>query len=161
MDRPSKNIVIASRFGNEVARFTAGHELGHWDLHPREVNIHRDLPVNGLERDVKDPIEREADHFSACFLMPERLVRKVFHEMFLTEGKPFVFNQLAIYNLHTNEFDELLYPAIDSYERELTLARARSFGRRHYQRSLAELFQVSAATMAIRIRELRLVRDWP
>jgi hypothetical protein len=161
LNRKSKTIVVATRFGDQIARFTAGHELGHWDLHPRQVQLHRDIPVTGLERKVRDPIEREADHFSACFLMPAKLVRKVFQDMFQTDGKPFAFNEAALYNLRTNEVDELLYPDIDSYQRELTLARARSFGSRNYQKSMAELFQVSAATMAIRIRELELVRAWP
>ena len=161
LDRPRKTILVATRFGDQVARFTAGHELGHWDLHPGKVRLHRDVPIKGLEREVKEPLEREADYFAACFLMPAKLVTDLFHDMFLTAGKPFVFNETTLYNLGTDDTDALLYPDVDSHEREATLARARSFGRRRFEKSLAEMFQVSTASMAIRIHELRLVRPWP
>ena len=161
LDRSRETILIATRFGDQVAKFTAGHELGHWDLHPGKIRFHRDVPIAGLEREVKEPREREADYYSACFLMPAKLVTNLFHDMFLTGGKPFVFNQATLYNLGADDTDALLYPDIDSFEREITLARARSFGRRRFEKSLAEMFQVSPASMAIRLRELRLVRSWP
>jgi hypothetical protein len=125
------------------------------------VSLHRDIPIRGLEREVRDPIEREADHFAACFLMPAKLLKKVFAEMFLVRDRPLAFDEKTIFHLGANDYESLLYPEADSYDREVALASARSFAGRRFEKSLADMFQVSVATMAIRIRELRLVRAWP
>ncbi|MGB7541899.1 MAG: ImmA/IrrE family metallo-endopeptidase [Burkholderiales bacterium] len=160
LNRPGRKIAIARRYGPEVMRFTGAHELGHWTLHPSSVTFHRDLPIKGLERKARDPREREADYFAACFLMPAKLVANVFRSMFRTNN-PFEFDDTTAFHLRPNDTESLLTPDVDSYDREVALATARSFGGRHFEKSLAQLFQVSVATMAIRIRELKLVRVWP
>src|SRR5438105_10189541 len=69
-------ILVAERFGAVVARFTAAHEIGHVVFHWEEIDpvLHRDLPIAGLEQAEADPIEREANYFAACFLMPRKYV---------------------------------------------------------------------------------------
>jgi Zn-dependent peptidase ImmA (M78 family) len=156
LDRRSKTIAVATRFGTEVTRFTAAHEIGHWLLHPTDRMQHRDMPIKGIEREERDPREREADYFAAVYLMPDRFVRKVFRAMFLTD-EPFVFDEATAYHLRPYDVDALLYPDRDSIDREIALASAKSFNGRPFAKSLAEMFHVSVGTMAIRIRELGLV----
>ena len=155
LDRRKGKILVARCFGTEVMRFTAAHELGHYRMHD-EVVQHRDLPIEGLERDISDPLEREADYFAACFLMPRGYVGKQFRARFPSDG-PFVCDDAAVHHLRVYSRDSLLYPPPNSLVREKILARARSYGGRPFS-SLAEHFKVSVATMAIRIRELGLVR---
>lgn len=124
--------------------------------------MHRDRPVKGLDAEgrVREPLEKEADYFAACFLMPPQFVTKVFQSMFLTR-EPFVFDDTTAYYLRPDDAESLLRPEADSLEREMALASARSFGGRHFEKSLAALFGVSATTMAIRVKELALVKAWP
>lgn len=166
LDRPKRKIAIARRFGAEVMRFTGAHELGHWVLHPNDVTLHRDRPIKGLEGQERDLKEKEADYFAACFLMPAKLVTRLFRSMFITNNPfddeqplSFVFDDATTFYLRPNDPGSLLRPRADSYDRELTLATARSFSGKHFEKSLAQLFKVSVATMAIRIRELRLIRE--
>jgi hypothetical protein len=159
LDREGRRIAVATRFGLDVARFTASHEIGHWLLHKDQQNF-RDAPIKGLERNIRDPQEREADRFAAFFLMPAHFVRKIFRLMFLSE-KPFVFNEQTINLLgRANDLSALLYPQKDSLIRERALASAKRFNGR-VMTSLAEMFHVSVETMAIRIKELELVHPWP
>jgi hypothetical protein len=160
LDRQKKSIAVATRFGLDVARFTAAHEIGHWLRHPNDLHF-RDAPIKGLEREVQDPKEREADHFAALFLMPPHFVRKIFGLMFLTD-KPFVFDERTI-NLLGRAYDTeaLLYPERDSMLRERALTSTKKFNGQYFEKSLAEMFHVSVGTMAIRIQELELVRPWP
>jgi hypothetical protein len=159
LDRNGKRILIATRFGPEVARFTAAHELGHWLLHPGEV-LHRDMPIKGLEREARDSREREADRFAASFLVPEHFISKVFKLRFLSPD-PFVFDHNTAYQLRPYDVPSLLYPESGSLVRERVLSSAKSFNGHRFETSLAEMFRVSVTTMAIRIRELGLVRRWP
>jgi Zn-dependent peptidase ImmA (M78 family) len=156
IDRRKGTIVVAQRFGLEVMRFTAAHELGHWQLHETEVIQHRDLPIIGLERETRDPLEREADYFAACFLMPRGYVTQQFKLRFPSDG-PFVCDDAAVHHLRVYSRDSLLYPQANSLVREKILARAKSYGGQPFE-PLAALFKVSIETMAIRIKELGLVR---
>jgi hypothetical protein len=160
LDRPGGEIWVATEFGADVTRFTAAHEIGHWVLHPKQVIHHRDRPLKGLTREVRQPMEQEADRFAAAFLIPEKFFRKVFRSAFLTD-KPFVFDNNAAFFLSPDDPDAVLYPEKDSKARELALARAKSYNGKAFQCSLAEMFGVSPLTMAIRIEELGLVKAWP
>jgi len=160
LDRPGKEILVATEFGDEVTKFTGAHEIGHWMLHPNKVIHHRDRPLKGIESGPREPIEREADRFAAAFLIPEKFFRKVFRSAFQTD-KPFVFDDTAAFFLSPDDPESVLYPEKSSKARELALANAKSYGGKMFQRSLAEMFGVSPLTMAIRIEELELVRAWP
>lgn len=158
LDRNERRIAISRRFSLEIRRFTGAHEIGHWVLHPQE-KMHRDRPIKGLDHNnhiPRDLYEREADHFSACFLMPRKLVKRAFESTFST--KEFVFNDATAFHLSPSDMNSLLWPREGCLDRELALATARSFNGRHFD-SLASRFQVSPSTMAIRIKELGLIRE--
>lgn len=159
LDRNLKRIVVAQCFGPEVEIFTAAHELGHVVLHPKDVILHRDLPIPGLEQKEKDPIEREANYFAGTYLMPTEFLTKVFKARFGTA--PFVFDDAAAHFLRPRDVSSLLHPHPGSNARSISLASARSFAGQAFGNSLAGFFKVSVATMAIRLRELELVSDYP
>lgn len=157
LDRNAGRIAISRKFSSEVIRFTGAHEIGHWMLHPGEV-MHRDRPIKGLEYQpsTRSSSEKEADYFAACFLMPQKLVERAFELSFST--RKFVFNDRSAFQLSPSDPGLLLWPHEDSLGRELALATAESYGGIRFN-SLAKRFQVSASTMAIRIKELNLIQD--
>lgn len=64
----------------ERQAFTMGHELGHWILHKdhylKDPDSYPVLPrFSDPNRD--NPMEKEANSFAACLLVPERLLRPV------------------------------------------------------------------------------------
>lgn len=60
--------------------FTMAHELGHWLLH-REIFLKDPDRYPVLPRfsdpNRSDPLEKEANKFAACLLVPERLLKPV------------------------------------------------------------------------------------
>jgi hypothetical protein len=161
LDRESKSVVVATRFGEQVTRFTLAHELGHIVRHRDQVHFRDIHPIAGLERRVTEPKEREADHFAALYLLPPHFVGRLFAEFFLTGGKPFVFNEVTVDLLGRDDRDELLYPEKGSRIRERALASARKFNGRVFNKPLHAMLGVSIETMAIRLEELELIRPWP
>lgn len=157
LDRQAKKIAISRRFPAETRRFTAAHELGHWLLHPGNV-MHRDRPVGGLEFGPprRRGEEREADRFAALFLMPAKLVTKRFEQSFGITA-PLTIDDAAAFWLCPSNPGFLLGADLNSLEREVAVAATRSFNNRPFD-SLARYFGVSIASMAIRLRELKLVR---
>jgi hypothetical protein len=155
LDRPKKTVLVAECYGREVRTFTSAHELGHIVLHEQLV-MHRDLPIRGLEQEPTDPLEREANYFAGCYLMPPDFLGRVFKDMF--GAAPFTFDYAAANFLRPKDAGSLLHAPQGSLTRYRALASARSYAGRPFGRSLAEMFQVSIATMAIRLRELDLVR---
>lgn len=156
LDRRRAVIAVATKFPPEVVRFTAAHEIGHWLLHPGEL-MHRDRPVAGVAADVtrRPTMEVEADHFAACFLMPERLVRLALERTF-RQPVPLLVDDVVAFHLRGNRGNYLLQATPQSLEREFAVASCEQFnGRRFY--SLAKQFRVSISSMAIRLRELQLV----
>jgi len=71
LNRQRETISISSRFDYFTQRFTAGHELGHFVLHPNIGNVveHRDRPIFEMAG-WRPPHEAEADYFSACCWYP-------------------------------------------------------------------------------------------
>ena len=85
IDRQQKKIVVSRDFPSQEIRFTAAHEIGHWLLHPNQI-LHRDRPISNFEvRSNRPTIEKEADYFSACLLMPKKLLKYQFQETFFTK----------------------------------------------------------------------------
>jgi len=158
IDRSRKIIHISNRFPVETMRFTGGHEIGHWLLHPQE-NMHRDRPINGLSKNSykRNTIEAEADYFAACFLMPHKLVSNCLEKTFNVTA-PFEINDTTAFYLSPSDPNAILREATGSLHTAATIASATSFGGMHI-RSLAEQFGVSVSTMAIRLVELNLIRD--
>jgi len=77
--------------------FTCAHEVGHWVLHRRYVDVQGRRNSKGEAivcrlRDAKKPIEWQADYFAACLLMPEKEIREAFRKVCGPE--PFVINNV-------------------------------------------------------------------
>ncbi|MDU8418451.1 ImmA/IrrE family metallo-endopeptidase [Pseudomonas syringae] len=158
IDRQANRIAISQEFPPTVKLFTGAHEIGHLVLHQGEI-MHRDRALDG--RPVSGPRnreEREADFFAACFLMPAKLVADRFRRQFLC-GDRLHFNDTVAYHLDPHNIEGLLYASADSLERELALARCQRFNNMNVV-SLAAQFGVSDSAMALRLKELGLVR-WP
>lgn len=156
IDRKQRIVQVASsRFSLVEQRFTAAHELAHAILHPNGALLHRDRPAD-TTRWQKDPQEREADFFAACFLMPEKQVRLWFTRIFLTDQ--FALNDDTAFALCAKPLDIVLSRFRSHRDLSLALARAISYNGRQ-SKSLAELFRVSPTAMAHRLEELRLVVD--
>ena len=159
LDRQSQRIAVATSFGRDVVRFTGAHEIGHWVLHPDQV-MHRDraLDGSGLPSGSRDFREKEADYFAACFLMPLRLILEAFKYRF-GSADSFIVDDRVAFHLCPSDHESLLRVERDSLDREFALANCKSFNG-NYFKSLSELFGVSRTAMAIRIKELRILR-WP
>jgi hypothetical protein len=156
LDRAKRTIVVSARFGPEVGHFTGAHEIGHLLLHPGEV-MHRDRPIKGMTAGSvrREPREREADYFAACFLVPETLLRDALEFRFLTRI-PFVFDDASAFQLCPEDPESLLRQEAGSMARALALATVERYNGRHFH-SLAKQFRVSSTTMAIRIQELKMI----
>jgi uncharacterized protein DUF955 len=65
--------------GGRLRRYTVGHEIGHWILHAEALRSGTLSMLDGGRiwcRDGSpDPVERQAEIFSAALLMPRHLVR--------------------------------------------------------------------------------------
>lgn len=158
IDRRANKIAVSTEFSPEIVRFTAGHEIGHWILHPNEV-MHRDRPLDGSSlRGTRNPAERDADCFSACFYMPTQLVVVRFYALFGV-NVPLIFDEATCFHLCPGDYESLLRAEEDSLEREYAIARCVNFNGQHFY-SLANQFRLSLSAMAIRIKELKLIR-WP
>jgi hypothetical protein len=151
IDRIGKRISISTHFPNHIQRFTAAHEIGHALMHKESV-IHRDRPVDGA-RVKRAPMEIEADKFAAFFLMPEKLVRERFKNIFGVEI--FVLDDDSAFALEPSNPVGLINKCKDSHDLARVLAGTEYYNGRHV-RSLAEQFKVSVGAMAIRIEELQL-----
>jgi Zn-dependent peptidase ImmA (M78 family) len=153
--RDRSTILVSTRFSYETQRFTAGHEIGHYILHPRvgDRTLHRELPV-GAQTSYRPPLEQEADHFSACLLMPRRAVIAEFDARFGSKH-PLVLTEAAAYHLKADERVLFAQPQGSLMFAE-AVSKAQQFDRRRFQ-SLAAFFGVSHRAMAIRLEELELV----
>lgn len=131
--------------------FTVGHEIGHWILHCRNVveldhqKTLFDLGISpfvtlcrDLESTPKDPLEIQANLFSANLLMPEHVLRKKFTDHF---GEPSVV------------------PSVHGHQalREESSRLARGTGLAT-NTPLWKEFGVSVTSMAIRLEQLGLVQ---
>lgn len=158
LDRENSRIAVSKKFSMETVRFTGAHEIGHWILHREGEILHRDRPVRGLEPAmIRPPREREADYFAACFLMPGRLVKECFESIF--GSAPLAFDDNVAFRLCPSDPDSLLRPYNDGgMDRAIAVASTEHYGGRHFN-SMAKRFCVSVTSMAIRIRELGLIRE--
>ena len=156
--RDHATVLVSTRYSYEVQRFTAGHEIGHYILHPHvgDRTLHRELPIGGPRSD-RPPLEREADYFSACLLMPRRAVVAEFDARFGSKH-PLVLTDAVAYHLKADERVLFAQPSGSLMFAE-AVAKAAQFDRRHF-RSLAQHFGVSVRAMAIRLDELRLVASY-
>ena len=158
LDSSRRIITISGQFDYKVQRFTGGHEIGHSLLHPEFGNavIHRDRPIFdacGMRRPQK---EREADYFSACFLAPKKLLAASFQSRF--GNIPLRLNETVAFHLKGELAHELFIAPHGSLDFATAVAVAQKFGAYPFQ-SLTEEYGMSPHAMAIRLKELDLVRD--
>lgn len=147
-------VSISAQMIPTVRRFTAAHELGHVALHPYLKEAHRDRPLDGSTV-VKDRIEREADKFASCYLMPPKLVTERFASIF--GPPPFALTDDTAFALLGKGTSEAIRQLRSTRELSRALARAERYDGRQII-PLADQFGVSGETMAIRIEELALLR---
>ena len=156
IDSSSYKVSISRQFSPEVRRFTAAHELGHAILHP-DMTLHRDRGLDGANtHNKKDWREREADIFATEYLMPERLVRQRFEQIFGTN--PFTITDDTAFALASVNQDELRkrLPTLRKLSR--VLATTGSYGGKHFT-ALTGQFRVSPEAMAIRLEELGFLQS--
>lgn len=153
IDRSSRTVRISSQFPNSVRAFTGAHELGHAILHTHTSGVHRDRPMNGATLS-REKSEIEADKFATFFLMPAKLVRSRFAELF--RENIFLLSDDSSFALAGISLSELRRKYKTRRDLSRLLASAERYDGRHFP-SLATQFRVSTETMAIRIEELALL----
>lgn len=153
IDRSTSSILISRDFSPAVQNFTAAHELGHAMLHAHMQVVHRDRPVDGNALG-RERVEMEADKFAAYFLMPAKLLRGEFVDRFLTDQ--FVLNEDTAFALFAKSLSHAQRGLDTQRKLSRLLASATQYNGRHFY-SLAEHFNVTVETMAIRLEELQLV----
>jgi Zn-dependent peptidase ImmA (M78 family)/formiminotetrahydrofolate cyclodeaminase len=152
IDKPNKLVEVSRQFPLETMRFTLAHELGHAILHPGTL-FHRDRPIDGSIQNL-NPIEKQADYFAACFLMPRKLVEKVVHDIFHTSV--IVINEQTVFQLGAGSIESLRASCIYLRGFSRYIVRVRRYGGTVIT-PLAAIFGVSDEAMAIRLEELGLI----
>lgn len=153
IDTRAKRVLVGEQFSSSVRAFTAAHELGHAVLHSNIGVLHKDKPLEGGTT-ADDPIETQASKFAARFLMPSKLLRARFLELFLADE--FVLTEETAFALIGRSIEDLVRIAPSRRKVSRLLARAA----RYNGRAIAPLhsqFNVSYEAMAIRLEELSLV----
>lgn len=154
VDDAEKRVQISKRFSPEVCNFTTAHELGHAILH-QATGLHRDRAQDGGSGGApRDGTEAEADNFAAFFLMPKKLVKAAFKDLFLTNH--FIISEDTAFALGIESATALEKKWRTLRELTQSLASAEQYNGRFFT-SLARQFGVSTAAMAIRLEELSLV----
>jgi formiminotetrahydrofolate cyclodeaminase/Zn-dependent peptidase ImmA (M78 family) len=152
IDSVNNYVSISSNFKPETIQFTIAHELGHAILHPNQV-LHRDRPMDGSSLSSYDFKERQANKFASCFLMPKKLIIQQFQSLFLT-NKVEINTQTAL--LLGFRLSELRAKCKDVRELSRFIASTTFYNHKFFP-SIANQFQVSNETMAIRLEELQLI----
>jgi IrrE N-terminal-like domain len=152
IDDKLKEVCISEQFAHNIQNFTAAHELGHALLHEGQGR-HRDRPIDGSYLSLRSNMEIEADKFATYFLMPSKTLCSEFEKYFLCQT--FALSTESIYAL--GQYADAAAKCNGIRDLSRLLANAKSYNGQHYQKSLAELFNVSVGAMAIRLEELNLV----
>jgi hypothetical protein len=155
IDQCKKSVRISRHLPYETWRFTAAHELGHAILH-NDVRMHRDRAIDGSVSHAsrRDQIEVEADKFASVFLMPEKLLRIRFKQIFMCER--YALNHETSFALDPADVLKLNNKNITRRDLARILAKAERYNTRHVI-PLFMQFKVSVEAMAIRIEELDLI----
>jgi Zn-dependent peptidase ImmA (M78 family) len=137
-------------------RFTLAHEGGHWRLH-RHLFDNATAQISFLNEAVapsvvcrssqaKERIERQADMYASCLLMPSKLIAAAWNEMFPDARSRVVQTPFAEVAPVTCQMGNLSYSEND----EDVLNRI--------ARPFAEQFLVSPIAMRIRLERLGLLQ---
>ena len=154
IDQSQRIVLVSNGYEKNTQNFTAAHELGHALLHKQSV-LHRDRPIDGLGKRIRrNTTEYQADRFATHFLMPNKLIKSVFKELFLTDK--FIINEDNSFNLIQDSPSKLRSDSKNLRGLAYKLASAESFSNRTFK-SISKLFGVSISAMAIRLEELELL----
>lgn len=149
----TRSVQVSNQFAHSIRLFTAAHELGHAVMHEVGGTIHRDRPLDGAIAS-RETMEVEADKFAAYFLMPAKLVKSRFVDMFGTEQ--FSLNENTAFALLCEPLHEVRKKCRSRRDLSRLLASSSCYNWRFFS-SLANQFRVSIEAMAIRLEELSLV----
>jgi len=141
--------------------FTLAHEAGHWRLH-RQYYQHRadqqSLLLDGTEQPSyvcrstdRSPVEIQANRFAASLLMPRDMIKQAWHE-WRGNMEPIYLSDLRANQRQILTAEMLRRGSVKPGENgidEMLLE--------HASRPLAELFQVSAQAMRIRLEDVKLL----
>jgi Zn-dependent peptidase ImmA (M78 family) len=116
--------------------------------------MHRDKPLDGSPASA-DRVEVEANKFATLFLMPARLVRTRFAELF--QAQTFELTEESAFALAGCSLSDFQRSHRTHRHVSRAVASAPRFNGRHFT-PLCEQFRVSREAMAIRLEELSLVR---
>lgn len=152
IDMSKKEVQISRNFPIETMRFTLAHELGHAILH-KGILLHRDRAIDGSKLN-KNLQENQADKFAAFFLMPQKIVKQVFQEIF--EMPVFKINENTILQLGEKNIEDFKRKCVDIHGLARKLVEIKRYGRKSIN-PIKDIFGVSTETMAIRLEELGLV----
>lgn len=161
LNRQRGIISISAQFNYNIQRFTGAHEIGHWILHPHlgRDTIHRDLPITAFanKNNSRSQIEKEADYFAACLLAPRKLVLNEFKKRF--GEPPLVLTEHLAFHLMGEQYQDLyVKPQHNSLNFAAAVAGANKYDRFRFS-SLADQFGMSVSAMAIRLKELGLIKE--
>ena len=154
IDNSKMLVRISDKFSKPTQKFTLAHELGHALFHKSKLVLHRDRGLDyGIPIGKRTDIEFQADKFAAYFLMPSKLVRDVFKEIFKTDY--LVIDENVAFALISESIQNLRKRYKDRRSFSRFLASTTIFNG-FSQNSLSECFGVSIEAMAIRLEELDL-----
>ena len=153
IDKKNRVVQIADNFPAETKKFTLAHELGHAFFHSGNI-LHRDRALDGRDQSLqRDFRERQADKFAAYFLMPTKLIQKMFFDLFGTDK--IWLDQDSSFGLIGEGTIKLKKRFKDRRSFSRFLASTPRFKDKSFI-SLSEYFGVSTEAMAIRLEELNL-----
>lgn len=112
----NQNCIIINKNIDNVGRkhFTIAHELGHYFLNHQLNNAFLFCTKSDVLEDgyQSDPIEREANYFASCFLMPEAKIKPAFSRLLENRSrkryKDFLLINKSTYNIWKPIRDELI-----------------------------------------------------
>lgn len=153
MRSDTMEVILSNMFPAEIKKFTAAHELGHVLMHD-DLELHRDIPLDGSIIKGRNKTEFQADKFASLFLMPRKMVikefEKTFNLKFIEMTEDVVFGLAAMSSI---EFRKKV-KNLRNFSR--FVAKTNMFNHSHID-PLNERFGVSIEAMAIRLEELGLV----
>ncbi len=157
-DRTQRKIIVARRGCNATTRrFTAAHEIGHYEIHPG-LSLLRESPRTEPEirTALRTPREREEDIFVSEFLIPSDHLADLFGRMFGTAIDGSQLTDDDAYLLSEGNLRASQMMQMEPLELAKLVAKGSSFVRSD-SRSLVEIFDVSTTAMAIQLLDSRLV----
>lgn len=157
LNKTKFRVTVSRKFERAVQLFTLAHELGHVVLNHQGDSgvLHRDRPLSGPS-DQRVPMEREADWFGACWLMPAKHVVDQFHKRFCAH--PFVLADETAFHLYRSSYLAVRRRLRSDRDLSLALVTAHDYGGRSIE-PMHMYFGVSPMAMAFRIEQLLLVES--